>query len=119
MRPPDASVDLAAMVRDPRIILPSSERQPHTPIDTARPTAPPPDDKAYAARAQHGRLQSTVPPSGSLSQLEEEFVMPERRFFDRLEERARRAELLTVFQAAGLTSDLARAGRRRLSALIF
>lgn len=32
---------------------------------------------------------------------------------------AARAELLTVFQAAGLTSELARAGRRRLSALIF
>jgi CheY-like chemotaxis protein len=38
--------------------------------------------------------------------LTDEFIMPERRFFDRLEERARRAELLTVMlQAQGLSSE--------------
>jgi len=34
-------------------------------------------------------------------------------------EGAARAQLLTVFEAAGLGSELARNGRRRLSALIF
>ena len=32
---------------------------------------------------------------------------------------AARKELLTVFEAAGLSSDIAKAGRRRLSAILF
>lgn len=91
------------MVRDPRIILPSTEGYIPLSGETARPTAPPPDKTGYTEHAQHRHLQSTVPPSG-LSLLEEDFVMPERLFFDRLEERARRAELLTVMlQAQGLS----------------
>jgi CheY-like chemotaxis protein len=76
-----------------------------TATDTARPTAPPPDATDYSAHAQHSHLRSTVPPSGmGVSLLEDEFVLPERVFFDRLEERARRAELLTVMlQAQGLS----------------
>jgi CheY-like chemotaxis protein len=90
------------MVRDPRSGLPTEAETSHKAGDTTRPTAPPPDTR-YSEEAQHRHLQSTVPPSG-VSMLEEDFVMPERRFFDRLEERARRAELLTVMlQAQGLS----------------
>jgi PleD family two-component response regulator len=78
-------------------------------------TVPPPDQKEYAEIAGHAHLQSTVPPSG-VSLLEEDFVMPERRFFDRLEERARRAELLTVMlQAQGLSAS---SGVRALQAAL-
>ena len=91
------------MVRDPRIIITELDDAIPPSSPTARPTAPPPDKVGYAEHAQHRHLQSTVPPSG-VSMLEEDFVMPERLFFDRLEERARRAELLTVMlQAQGLS----------------
>lgn len=93
------------MVRDTRISTTSTEEpKSATASNTARPTAaPPPDDKIYVQYSKQRHLQSTVPPSG-VSLLEEDFVMPERRFFDRLEERARRAELLTVMlQAQGLS----------------
>lgn len=91
------------MVRDPRL-PPSTDEAQASSSDTARPTAaPPPHDKRYLAHSDPRHLQSTVPPSG-VSLLEEDFVMPERTFFDRLEERARRAELLTVMlQAQGLS----------------
>lgn len=86
MTPQGADGTLRIVTRDPRNIL----------------TTPPPDGR-YVAEAQHRHLMSTVPPSG-VSQLEDEFIMPERMFFDRLEERARRAELLTVMlQAQGLS----------------
>jgi CheY-like chemotaxis protein len=88
------------MVRDPKHPLPAPEADPSS--NTARPTAPPPANTVYAEQAQR-HLQSTVPPSG-VSLLDDDFIMPERRFFDRLEERARRAELLTVMlQAQGLS----------------
>lgn len=92
------------MVRDPRIIvLPSGVTEPTVSLDGARPTALPPDRQQYVDDAQRPHLNSTLPPAG-VSQLEDEFIFPERRFFDRLEERARRAELLTVMlQAQGLS----------------
>jgi CheY-like chemotaxis protein len=121
------------MVRDPRNIDTSegpSSALPTTPDipapafpapspDTARPTAPPPDGLEYAEHAWSSHLQSTVPPSG-VSLLEEDFVMPERLFFDRLEERARRAELLTVMlQAQGISpSSGVRALQAALGAIV-
>jgi CheY-like chemotaxis protein len=98
-----------SMGHDPRPLLARTTGHPVkvSSKDTARPTSPPPDAKRYAETAEPRHLQSTVPPSGSgLSLLTDEFVMPERRFFDRLEERARRAELLTVMlQAQGLSAE--------------
>jgi len=60
------------------------------------------------ALAGHGRLDAAVEHLFSIIEADLEW-----------NEGAARAELLTVFQAAGLGSELARAGRRRLSALIF
>lgn len=103
MTPYGADGTLNGVTRDPRIILPSQVGGPAAQSKgTLRPTSPPPDVR-YVEEAQHRHLMSTAPPSG-VSQLEDEFIMPERMFFDRLEERARRAELLTVMlQAQGLS----------------
>lgn len=49
---------------------------------------------------------STVPPPSSVTDLEDGIVMPERIFFERLEERARRADLLAaLLQAKGLPPE--------------
>jgi CheY-like chemotaxis protein len=50
--------------------------------------------------------ESTVPPPSSVTDLEDGLVLPERIFFDRLDDRARRAELLgALLQAKGLSPE--------------
>jgi CheY-like chemotaxis protein len=70
--------------------------------------APPPPDTAppLTARADGslGALSSTLRPP--VTQLDEALVLAERVFLDRLEERARRATLLTaLLRASGLSRD--------------
>lgn len=90
--------------------------------DESRPTSRPSFDPAQLASAASAmrELSSTVPPPGSLTSLEEELVLPEQRFFARLEERARRAELLNaLLQAKGISTDRAvRALQAALGAIV-
>jgi len=72
---------------------------PPSSLGSKHPTAPPPPDASSASRTK--ALSSTIPPS--FTTLDDEFVMPEAVFFERLEERARRVEMLTaLLQAKGL-----------------
>ncbi|HET9160594.1 MAG TPA: co-chaperone YbbN [Caulobacteraceae bacterium] len=60
------------------------------------------------ALAGHGRLDEAADQLFTIIQADREW-----------NEGAARAQLLTVFEAAGLSSELARSGRRRLSSLIY
>lgn len=60
------------------------------------------------ALAGHGRLQDAVDQLFTILEKEADW-----------NEGAARAQLLTVFEAAGLTSEIARNGRRRLSSILF
>lgn len=75
------------------------------PKTSSRPTGKPPVDfPKVLLSGSYAPLESTIPPSSGLNELHEEFILPERRFFDRLDDRARRAELLTaLLQAKGMS----------------
>jgi CheY-like chemotaxis protein len=62
------------------------------------------------------QLRPTTPPPSDVTSLDDAFVIPERTFFDRLEERARRAELLAaLLQGKGMMPER---GARALQAML-
>jgi CheY-like chemotaxis protein len=87
----------------------------------AKPTRRPSYDPVELAKQLGSSdLSSTIPPPSSTTSLEEELVLPEQRFFDRLDERARRAELLVaLLQAKGMSTERAlRALQAALGAIV-
>jgi len=110
MAPPDAS---DAELDGVRAALKLAAEAPDDVSGLERKVAAKPDDHASRlelakALAGHGDLQAAADHLFAIIEADRDW-----------NEGAARAELLTVFQAAGLSSELARAGRRRLSALIF
>jgi CheY-like chemotaxis protein len=96
-------------------------RRPTPAAGTTRPTSRPSFDHTQLVKNLGSRdMSSTVPPPSSTTSLEEELLLPEQRFFSRLEERARRAELLNaLLQAKGISTDRAvRALQAALGAIV-
>jgi putative thioredoxin len=110
MAPPEArDADLDGV----RAALKLAAEAPNDMAQFERVLAKNPDD--HAARVE---LAKALAGQGRLDEAAEHlFAIIEK---DReWNEGAARAQLLTVFEAAGLSSELARSGRRRLSSLIF
>ena len=110
MAPPDAS---DAELDGVRAALKLAAEAPDDLSGLQRKVAAAPDDHATRfelarALAGHGELQEAADQLFAIIEADRDW-----------NEGAARTELLTIFQAAGLSSELARAGRRRLSALIF
>lgn len=98
----------------------SPQKPSDDPKRTTRPrmNAVRPEEKGKKAASRH--LSSTLPPPSSTTSLEEHLVLPEQRFFEQLDERARRAEMLNaLLQAKGITTDRAvRALQAALGAIV-